>query len=65
MESAQDHKPIGEGDTGDNTGGMGAYSPAPVVTEKLLSQIVREVLVPTVDGMNRNDTPYKGVLYAG
>lgn len=65
MESAQDHKPIGEGDTGDNTGGMGAYSPAPVVTEKLMSQIVREVLVPTVDGMNRNDTPYKGVLYAG
>ena len=65
MESAQDHKPIGEGDTGDNTGGMGAYSPAPIVTEKLLAQIVREVLVPTVDGMNRNDTPYKGVLYAG
>ena len=65
METAQDHKPIGDGDTGDNTGGMGAYSPAPVVTEKLLSQIVREVLVPTVDGMNRNDTPYKGVLYAG
>lgn len=65
METAQDHKPIGEGDTGDNTGGMGAYSPAPVVTEKLLSQIVREVLVPTVDGMNRNETPYKGVLYAG
>ncbi len=65
MESAQDHKPIGEGDTGDNTGGMGAYSPAPIVTEKLLAQIVREVLVPTVDGMNRNETPYKGVLYAG
>jgi phosphoribosylamine--glycine ligase len=65
METAQDHKPIGDGDTGDNTGGMGAYSPAPVVTDKLLSQIVREVLVPTVDGMNRNDTPYKGVLYAG
>jgi phosphoribosylamine--glycine ligase len=65
MESAQDHKPIGDGDTGDNTGGMGAYSPAPVVTDKLMDQIVREVLVPTVDGMNRNDTPYKGVLYAG
>jgi len=65
METAQDHKPIGEGDTGDNTGGMGAYSPAPIVTEKLLAQIVREVLVPTVDGMNRNETPYKGVLYAG
>ena len=65
MESAQDHKPIGDGDTGDNTGGMGAYSPAPVVTEKLMTQSVREILVPTVDGMNRNDTPYKGVLYAG
>jgi len=65
MESAQDHKPIGDGDTGDNTGGMGAYSPAPVVTDKLMDQIVREVLVPTVDGMNRNETPYKGVLYAG
>lgn len=65
MESAQDHKPIGDGDTGDNTGGMGAYSPAPIVTDKLMAQIVREVLVPTVDGMNRNDTPYKGVLYAG
>jgi phosphoribosylamine--glycine ligase len=65
MESAQDHKPIGDGDTGENTGGMGAYSPAPVVTEKLMDQIVREILVPTIDGMNRNETPYKGVLYAG
>lgn len=65
MESAQDHKPIGDGDTGPNTGGMGAYSPAPVVTEKLMSQIEREILVPLVDGMNRNGTPYKGVLYAG
>lgn len=65
MESSQDHKPIGDGDTGPNTGGMGAYSPAPVVTEKLLGQITREILVPLVDGMNRNDTPYKGVLYAG
>jgi phosphoribosylamine--glycine ligase len=44
---------------------MGAYSPAPVVTEKIMEQIVREILVPTVDGMNRNGTPYKGVLYAG
>lgn len=65
MESAQDHKPIGEGDTGPNTGGMGAYSPAPIVTDALMDQIIREILVPTVDGMNRNDTPYKGVLYAG
>jgi phosphoribosylamine--glycine ligase len=65
MESSQDHKPIGDGDTGPNTGGMGAYSPAPVVTEDLMNQIVREILVPIVDGMNRNGTPYKGVLYAG
>lgn len=65
MESSQDHKPIGEGDTGPNTGGMGAYSPAPVVNDKLMDQITREVLVPVVDGLNRNGTPYKGVLYAG
>ncbi|HOL32703.1 MAG TPA: phosphoribosylamine--glycine ligase [Anaerohalosphaeraceae bacterium] len=65
MESAQDHKPIGDGDTGPNTGGMGAYSPAPIVTDALMDQIIREILVPTIDGMNRNETPYKGVLYAG
>ena len=65
METSQDHKPIGEGDTGLNTGGMGAYSPAPIVSDKLLSQIEKEVLVPIVDGMNRNGSPYKGVLYAG
>jgi len=65
MESAQDHKPIGDGDTGPNTGGMGAYSPAPIVTDAMMSQIEREILVPVVDCMNRNDTPYKGVLYAG
>jgi phosphoribosylamine--glycine ligase len=65
MESSQDHKPVGDGDTGPNTGGMGAYSPAPVITDKIMSQITREILVPIVDGMNRNETPYKGVLYAG
>ncbi|MFA6187265.1 MAG: phosphoribosylamine--glycine ligase [Phycisphaerae bacterium] len=65
LETAQDHKAIGDGDTGPNTGGMGAYSPAPVVTDKIMEQIIREILVPTVDGMNRNGTPYKGVLYAG
>jgi len=65
MESSQDHKPIGDGDTGLNTGGMGAYSPAPVVTEEMMSQIDREILVPVVDGMNRNGTPYRGILYAG
>jgi phosphoribosylamine--glycine ligase len=65
MESSQDHKPVGDGDTGPNTGGMGAYSPAPVVTDEMMSQIEREILVPVVDCMNRNDTPYRGVLYAG
>ena len=65
METSQDHKPIGEGDTGPNTGGMGAYSPAPIITDSLMSQINKEILVPIVDGMNRNGTPYKGVLYAG
>ena len=65
LETSQDHKAIGDGDTGPNTGGMGAYSPAPIVTKELMDQIVKEILVPTVDGMNRNDTPYKGILYAG
>ncbi|MCH8215859.1 MAG: phosphoribosylamine--glycine ligase, partial [Planctomycetes bacterium] len=60
LESSQDHKPIGEGDTGANTGGMGAYSPAPVVTDDLSDKITREILVPVVDGMKRNETPYKG-----
>ncbi len=65
MESSQDHKPIGDGDTGPNTGGMGAYSPAPIVTEAMMDRITREILVPAVDAMNRNGTPYRGVLYAG
>jgi phosphoribosylamine--glycine ligase len=65
MESAQDHKPIGDGDTGPNTGGMGAYSPAPIISDDMMARISREVLVPTVDAMNRNGTPFKGVLYAG
>lgn len=65
METSQDHKPIGDGDSGPNTGGMGAYSPAPIVSEHLISQIIKEILVPTVDGMNRHGSPYKGVLYAG
>jgi phosphoribosylamine--glycine ligase len=65
METSQDHKAIGDGDTGPNTGGMGAYCPAPVVTEKLMDQIIREILVPTVEGMNRSGKNFKGVLYAG
>ncbi|MCF7956150.1 MAG: phosphoribosylamine--glycine ligase [Phycisphaerae bacterium] len=65
METSQDHKPIGEGDTGPNTGGMGAYSPAPIVTDKLMDQISAEVLVPTIDGMNREGATFRGILYAG
>ena len=65
MESSQDHKAVGDGDTGPNTGGMGAYSPAPVINNAMMDRITREILVPVVDGMNRNGTPYKGVLYAG
>jgi phosphoribosylamine--glycine ligase len=65
MESSQDHKAVGDGDMGPNTGGMGAYSPAPMVTEELMKRVTREILVPVVDGMNRNGTPFKGILYAG
>ncbi len=65
MESSQDHKRVGDGDTGPNTGGMGAYSPAPVISDDMMNRISREILVPIVDAMNRNETPYKGVLYAG
>ncbi len=65
LESSQDHKPIGEGDTGPNTGGMGAYSPAPMATESVLARIEREILVPIVDVMQRDGNPYQGVLYAG
>ncbi len=65
MSSAQDHKPVGEGDTGLNTGGMGAYSPAPVVTPELEKEIYETVLKRAVDGLRETGMPYKGVLYAG
>ncbi len=65
LDPTQDHKPVGEGDTGPNTGGMGAYCPTPVVNDTLMTQIEREVLVPTVDALRRNGIQYKGVLYAG
>jgi phosphoribosylamine--glycine ligase len=65
MESAQDHKPIDEGDTGPMTGGMGAYTPTPAVTEPMLRQIERDILVPVLDGLNREEIEYRGVLYAG
>ncbi|MDR0522429.1 MAG: phosphoribosylamine--glycine ligase [Planctomycetaceae bacterium] len=62
---AQDHKAAYDGDTGPNTGGMGAYSPAPVVDEKSLHWIEEYILVPTVHALNSGGTPFKGVLYAG
>ena len=65
LPSAQDHKAAGEGDTGPNTGGMGAYSPAPVVTEALAERIREEIIAPTVAAMAAEGRPFKGVLYAG
>ena len=65
LEASQDHKAVDDGDTGPMTGGMGAYSPTPVVTDAMLRQIEREVLVPVIDGLLRDNIEYKGVLYAG
>jgi phosphoribosylamine---glycine ligase len=65
MEPAQDHKPVDDGDTGPMTGGMGAYSPTPVVTDALLRTIERDILVPVIDGLVREGIRYQGVLYAG
>ncbi len=65
MESAQDHKPVEDGDVGPMTGGMGAYSPTPMVTDATLSTIERDILVPIVDGLVRDGVSYKGILYAG
>ncbi|MEM7701337.1 MAG: phosphoribosylamine--glycine ligase [Pseudomonadota bacterium] len=63
--TAQDHKQVGEGDVGPNTGGMGAYSPAPVLTEDLQKRVINEIIRPTVDTMRAEGMPYSGVLYAG
>jgi phosphoribosylamine--glycine ligase len=63
--SAQDHKRVGEGDTGPNTGGMGAYSPAPIVDAAMHARIMREIVEPTLVGMDREGTPFRGVLFAG
>ncbi len=65
MEALQDHKPIGDGDTGANTGGMGAYSPVPIIDEEMMGRIEREILVPIVDAMRRDFGRYEGVLYTG
>ncbi len=63
--TAQDHKRVGEGDTGPNTGGMGAYSPAPVLTAALQAQVLERIVKPTMAEMVRRGSPYQGVLYAG
>lgn len=65
MATSQDHKRVGDGDSGPNTGGMGAYSPAPVVTEEVFSRIMAEVIQPTVAAMAKEGNPYSGFLYAG
>ena len=63
--SAQDHKRVGEGDTGPNTGGMGAYSPAPVLTAELEREVMERIITPTVETLRGEGTPYSGVLFAG
>ncbi|MFN3882653.1 MAG: phosphoribosylamine--glycine ligase [Nitrincola lacisaponensis] len=65
MATSQDHKRVGDADTGPNTGGMGAYSPAPVVTPQIHDRIMQEVILPTVRGMAAEGNPYTGFLYAG
>ena len=65
LASSQDHKPIFDGDQGPNTGGMGAYSPAPVVTEEVNEKIIEKILRPIIQGMGEEGRLYKGVLYAG
>ena len=63
--SAQDHKRVGDGDTGPNTGGMGAYSPAPIMSEAMSARVMREIITPTLAGMKARGIPFKGVLFAG
>ena len=62
---AQDHKRVGDGDTGPNTGGMGAYSPSPLLTPQLSREIMRDIVLPTVEGMRQRGAPFRGVLFAG
>ncbi len=65
LATAQDHKRVGDGDVGPNTGGMGAYSPAPVITPEIIRRTMDEIIAPTVAGMIKRGTPFKGVLFAG
>ncbi len=63
--TAQDHKRVHDGDKGPNTGGMGAYSPAPVLDDAMQARVMREIIMPTVEGMKKRGSPYIGILYAG
>ncbi|MEQ8167182.1 MAG: phosphoribosylamine--glycine ligase, partial [Alphaproteobacteria bacterium] len=65
LASAQDHKAVGEGDTGPNTGGMGAYSPAPIMTDALAEEVMATIITPTVAAMKAEGCPFEGVLFAG
>lgn len=65
LASAQDHKRVGDGDTGPNTGGMGAYSPAPIMDDAMTVRVMREIILPTVEAMTKRGTPFRGVLFAG
>ncbi|MBQ0959591.1 phosphoribosylamine--glycine ligase [Ideonella sp. 4Y11] len=65
LATSQDHKRIGDGDTGPNTGGMGAYSPAPVVTPNVHAKAMQEIILPTINGMAKDGIPFTGFLYAG
>lgn len=65
LASAQDHKRVGDGDTGPNTGGMGAYSPAPIVDDEMTARVMRDIIMPSVEAMKRRGTPFRGVLFAG
>jgi len=65
MPACQDHKPAWDGDTGPNTGGMGAYSPTPLVTDKMMTEVEEKVLIPTIHQMKRSRRPFRGILYAG
>ena len=65
LPAAQDHKRVGDGDTGPNTGGMGAYAPAPVVSEQIMARVKREIAEPMLHGMAKDGMPYQGVLYIG
>ncbi len=65
LATAQDHKPVGDGDVGPNTGGMGAYSPAPVMTDEMCQKTMERIILPTMRAMEQDGRPFKGVLYAG